>query len=515
MLDSDTSTMSPDTTVIFGPPGTGKTTELLRIVESLIQSGTRPDQICYVGFTRRSANEARDRAMLQHNLTRDQLPWFRTLHSLAFGMLFLGKNDVMGIRDYISLAQQMGMSITIGGYNHEDGTFAGLTRGDKLFFMEAMARTQGVELKTYWESHPNEDVYWYELLQLRQALTRYKANTGKRDFTDVIEGYVNGNLPIPTCTVLIVDEAQDLSNLQWRMVEKLSDGIGTTYVAGDDDQAIFRWAGADVDRIISLAGRRRILGHSYRVPAEIQQLAGNIAARIKTRVDKQWTPRGAIGTLDYAPSIEGIDMSQGSWLLLARNTYLLEQFTQHCLSEGLIFEAHGESPISGASFSAITSWERLREGRFIRAVDARVVYDHMSTKIGVKYGFKGKLDDVPDNVALNLEKLRELHGLMRQAHEPWDVALDKIIDQEREYFLAALRRGEKLGDRPRIRISTIHGAKGAEADNVLLCTDMAERSYREMESCPDDEHRVWYVGVTRARERLVILTPQTNRFYAI
>jgi DNA helicase-2/ATP-dependent DNA helicase PcrA len=93
------------------------------------------------------------------------------------------------------------------------------------------------------------------------------------------------------------------------------------------------------------------------------------------------------------------------------------------------------------------------------------------------------------------------------------VVLDRIPDGEREYFLAAARNGENLEERPRIRISTIHGVKGAEAENVVVMTDMAQRTFVEMEKFEDDEHRVWYVAVTRARENLFIVQPQTNRYY--
>mgnify|MGYP001593514736 CR=1 FL=1 len=64
---------------------------------------------------------------------------------------------------------------------------------------------------------------------------------------------------------------------------------------------------------------------------------------------------------------------------------------------------------------------------------------------------------------------------------------------------------------PRVRLSTIHSAKGGEADHVVLMTEMAERSYQEMSKHPDDERRVWYVSVTRAKERLTVVSSQTHR----
>jgi len=62
-----------------------------------------------------------------------------------------------------------------------------------------------------------------------------------------------------------------------------------------------------------------------------------------------------------------------------------------------------------------------------------------------------------------------------------------------------------------IKLSTIHGAKGAEADNVILMTDVSPATYENIEN--DSEHRVWYVAVTRAKKKLYIVQPQTDMYY--
>ena len=81
-------------TIVLGPPGTGKTTTLLNKVDDYLKK-TDPDKIGYFAFTKKAANEARDRAIRDFNLTEDDLPYFRTLHSLAFRKLGLKKDQVM------------------------------------------------------------------------------------------------------------------------------------------------------------------------------------------------------------------------------------------------------------------------------------------------------------------------------------------------------------------------------------------------------------------------------------
>ena len=73
--------------------------------------------------------------------------------------------------------------------------------------------------------------------------------------------------------ICIFDEAQDLSSLQFSMAIKLSKLASEVYIAGDDDQAIFSWAGADVKKFLNLNGSKRVLPMSYRIPASCAQIS--------------------------------------------------------------------------------------------------------------------------------------------------------------------------------------------------------------------------------------------------
>ena len=72
-----------------------------------------------------------------------------------------------------------------------------------------------------------------------------------------------------------------------------------------------------------------------------------------------------------------------------------------------------------------------------------------------------------------------------------------------------MRNEEKLSQAPRIKLSTIHAAKGGEATNVLIILDNTKKIREATENNldkQDEEHRVWYVGVTRAKQNLYIMT---------
>jgi superfamily I DNA/RNA helicase len=106
--------------------------------------------------------------------------------------------------------------------------------------------------------------------------------------------------------------------------------------------------------------------------------------------------------------------------------------------------------------------------------------------------------------------LKDEGGLLVSPDLIWHEALDNLPPEEMGYMLAARRRGEKLRAKPRIRLSTIHSAKGAEADHVVVMTEMAYRTARELDHNPDDERRVWYVATTRARSKMTIVASQTQ-----
>ena len=75
--------------------------------------------------------------------------------------------------------------------------------------------------------------------------------------------------------------------------------------------------------------------------------------------------------------------------------------------------------------------------------------------------------------------------------------------------------GDIFKNKARIRLSTIHGIKGGESDNVVVISDISYKTWKKFNIEPDDEHRVFYVAVTRAKENLYIVEAQKQQGYRI
>jgi superfamily I DNA/RNA helicase len=184
--------------------------------------------------------------------------------------------------------------------------------------------------------------------------------------------------------------------------------------------------------------------------------------------------------------------------------------------QGVVYEFKGKSSIPMAALHAAETWTLLQKGKKVSLSDARQMYDMMNVKTAagaynVRVGFKAlKTFGADGDVMVSMNDLISDGGLMVDPKKLWHEALDRLPTEDMAYMLSARQKGEKMRASPRVRLSTIHSAKGAEADHVVLMTEMAWRTAREAYRNPDDERRVWYVGVTRARQKLTIVSSETQ-----
>jgi superfamily I DNA/RNA helicase len=168
-------------------------------------------------------------------------------------------------------------------------------------------------------------------------------------------------------------------------------------------------------------------------------------------------------------------MTKGDWLILARTNPLLKPIPRFLKSQGLFFETSQGNSIGKTLFEDVGYWNQMRKGEKVPEIQKQRVLERMSKR---------------DNT---LE---------------WYDAFDQVVSSTKDYLRSMLANGEDLSKKPRIKVSTIHGAKGGEATNVVLFLNQTINTMKAAKKSvtkQDEEYRVWYVAVTRTMKNLYLI----------
>jgi DNA helicase-2/ATP-dependent DNA helicase PcrA len=468
---------------VVGPPGTGKTRRLLNEVQHYVSKGTQLNRIGYFAFTRKAAGEARDRFLkVRTELTKKDIEYFQTLHSLAFNQLGLKEENVMQDLNYKRIGETCGIQIKYASY--ETNNWNGIFSSDSEYLgLINLARVKQISVLEQLDLNEHlSKIERNKLDAIEKEINNYKKTYGLIDFTDMIQKFLDTK-DTPPFDVIFVDEAQDLSLIQWAMINKIEQDTGCdVWVAGDDDQAIFGWAGADVDSFIDYDAKEIPLTKSERVPSSIQKIALNVINRIQdNRIDKEYLPKTEPGEILERYKLSDIDMSTSDWLILTRTKSLLKPIPTYLKKKGLFFNTTQGNSIGKSLYEDVKYWSQLQ-----------------------------KKVTLPD---IQLQRIKErIKGPMNLSLK-WYDAFNNVSDSQINYMRLLLLNNEDPTKDARIKVSTIHGAKGGEATNVVLFLNHTANTIKGAKKSiykQDEEYRVWYVGITRTMKNLYLIKSQNK-----
>jgi DNA helicase-2/ATP-dependent DNA helicase PcrA len=507
---------------IVGPPGTGKTQFIRRQVQAWVDRGEyRPHDVVLTSFTNASAKVLRGRVPVPEANAA-------TLHSIcnrAIGSPALAEEG--------DLKKQWNDSGIPDKWKLK-GKTADLEDGFRLPDSEvgsSMAAYSLARARMLPAAHP----LWESTRAFAEAWSDFKNETDSIDFSDMLEIAMMSFNDLPGGQpVLMVDEAQDLNPMQWALVRQWSASCEVFIVAGDPAQTLYTFTGAAPDEFMGElpAAQQRLLGRSYRLPALIHRQAESFLGRHSGAMmtGRHYEPREEPGILrgsgshwrlpDEVASITARAAAEGrSVLVLATCGYMLNPLIAEWRSRGLRFHnpmslkngqwnplGAGTGPNSTAG--KIAMFARSQPGPWTEIVNAKTAF--------VTRGGKKHVKSEPELVRdwLTPEALEAFNkGDVRWLADNVTSSYSRPAKYAAEIIA---RHGlEALEAEPRIIPSTVHTAKGAEADLVVMFPDVSSAAWEEMQTSVaghDAAIRVGYVGMTRAKEELVICRPSSRKY---
>lgn len=540
---------------IFGSPGTGKTTYMSRQIKLAAQKHGS-ENIMVASFTKAAAVELAGRDL---PLAPEQVA---TLHAHAYraiGRPKLLETDKELIAEWNKRHPQfcMGKQDLDIDNPADDGMMAGGGEGDELLARYQLMRAKRSDL---WLSPV--------VKEFARLWEQFKEATGSIDFTDMIALAIDRVIIAPgSPTVMFIDEAQDMTPLEWALVRKWGMHAEHLIVGGDDDQCIYGFKGASANTFFERDlpdSHRHVLSQSYRIPQTVHRVANRWVQMLTKRQPKIYSPRveddGSpvhgdirwLGDAAYnkpAALLKDAEqyLRQGKTVMfLTSCAYMLNDLKKELRANGLPFhnpfrKKRGDwNPTGkGAGVSALLSFlaPSLRgwradddlEGWYQKASEVQLWTKEelddwlhvMSVSNFLRRG-AGKMiaesEQPPtgidfQNLLLAPEELMQ----MASGHLGWFMQnLQKANKNKFDYLCTVVERHKvaALKMTPPIVIGTIHSVKGGEADVVYLMPDLSKRGYDNwaLPEGRDEIIRQFYVGMTRCKETLVVTAPGSDYY---
>lgn len=292
--------------------GSGKTQSLINRVIKYNEEGVPLDKIAFVSFTKKAAREAQDRIRAHFNISLARVPYFRTLHSMAFKAVGAHRENMVTP----ALLAELGLGDMRPGVE-------GINWMTDYSAMEQFYRNNPVAFRKL--SMNRVDARYFA--DYMRTYSQEKKKRGVYDFTDLLEQYIKDK-HTEDVEIACLDEMQDATPLQWRVAFQAFKNCKNIIVAGDPRQCIYRFAGSDGDILTKLRGEQHWLGTSYRVPTNIMEVANKASQQLHL---PDGTSQVEGGTVSYIASMGEVRYdATKSYYLLARTKAMFDIYVEWC-----------------------------------------------------------------------------------------------------------------------------------------------------------------------------------------
>jgi superfamily I DNA/RNA helicase len=179
--------------------------------------------------------------------------------------------------------------------------------------------------------------------------------------------------------------------------------------------------------------------------------------------------------------------------------------------QGWYYQYKGFNSISLKLLLALNNWENWRKGELLNHLEIKNIYEYLGSNVSMGFQ-KGKT--LNSDIKYSMKECQEQQGLL--TNKVWYDSFEGLDNMTENYIRNMRANGEAINKNPRITMSTIHGAKGGEADKVLIMQDITNAALETFSHDPDELHRLFYTGATRAKRELHVLDPRNfDRAYIL
>lgn len=547
--------------IILAGAGSGKTRVLTYKVMHLINAKqVAPDEILMITFTNKAAAEMKERMGLM--LHRSSLPWIATFHSMCAKILrreskYLGFSNKFIIYD--SQDQMDALKVAMDRANVS-------TKDFKPYSVHSTISQAKNELITATEYLNFARGYFQEtvakIYPLYQAILK---ENDALDFDDLILHTIKlfrENERIlhqyqSKFRYVLIDEYQDTNRAQYVLSKLLAARWKNICVVGDFSQSIYSWRGADYRNLMKFkddfAGTQTFsLSQNYRSTQKILDGATTVIAKNTSHpVLKLWTENPDGEEIEVYES--GNEQEEADFIIRtvanygfknlnkvavlyrtnAQSRVIEEAFLHHgmpyILIGGTRFYDRKEikdvlaylrvisNPKDMVSYKRLEKIGKTRLKNFLEYQHTLNAQEEMKT-IDILDGVirsTNYLDLYDEKVEEDRARLENIKELRSVAIEFPDLSefLENVALVEQEYH-SDKQDGEKKNA---ITMMTLHAAKGLEFPIVFMI-GMEEGLFPHSRSLMDkgeleEERRLCYVGMTRAKEKLYLTYARRRLFF--
>lgn len=545
--------MTAHVTKLIGAPGSGKTTKLLEFAEQEAEEhDTSPGELLFLTFSRSARYEAADRIEeVYPSVDEDDLnKRVKTIDGAALTSCLIA--DVLELRNRQNLDEAGQLLIQKGNdedtryfdwffrqefpaieYDTEErdpieelqnGDPAGVPVGNRLMALYDYVRSQDWPLTDYHRAPIDVDLPQDDVLNVLRGWDAFKDHNDLIQHVDYVKAALENRCP-PPGRVLLIDEFQDLSPLQYKLYDAWRDdpGVDRVYIAGDRHQAIYGFRGADATQFKeTLADETIHHEESKRCPQAVIDAAVPVASPVSehdvSRV-RAWRDGGHVDHVEAADA-EGLSELVRDCVDQHGEVYLLARTNRQTGKLAYGLRTGGVPYLDLKPNGALRRW-RDPLPTLLQAL--RRFGGHQNIPVSVAEILLQNVDPAPARAEpqrlAQQERLSgtegpygrqiladELHEWFPRADTGRDLVSELSIDDwQRELITGALASGA-TNDPDDVRIGTIHAAKGLEAPCVLVFPAYTRRQLDRFQNGAEaEERRLYYVALTRASHTVLVV----------